>query len=78
LRDGSDLLLDPEGRYLDGLAAVASEALREARALVSAEALGGSIKFDQRIDVEDERGAMVHRLDFANAVKITGVSTAAS
>jgi hypothetical protein len=69
LRDGGDLLLDPDGRELDS-SKVAGDALMEARALISAEALTGSIKLDQRIEVEDEVGHVVHRLNFWDAVHI--------
>jgi len=41
LRDGDDLLLDPEGRLLDGLGAIAALALDEARAPISAHARTG-------------------------------------
>jgi hypothetical protein len=71
LRDGTDVLLDPDGRVLAGIAEVARDALREARALISDEALTGSIKLAQRIEVEDASGLIIHRLNFWDAVKIT-------
>jgi len=70
LRDGGDLLIDPDGQILDGLDAVARAAMVEARALISADALGGRIKLAQRIEVEDDRGCVVHRLNFWDAVDI--------
>jgi hypothetical protein len=70
LRDGTDVLLDPDGRLLPSLAAVAGAALLEARAIISAEAKGGKISLDQSIDVEDEAGEVVHTITFADAVQI--------
>ena len=72
LRDGEDTLLDPDGRVLDGSAAIARSALAEARALISDEARLGRIRLDQRIDVEDADGVVVHSLPFSEAVEITG------
>ena len=71
LRDGRDFLLDPDGRLLDDLAQVIVAALSEARALISAEALTGRIKLNQRIEVEDDKGRVVHRLNFWDAVEVT-------
>lgn len=72
LRDGHDTLLDPDGRDLSGPEAIAQAALAEARALVSDEARLGRIRLDQRIEVEDAGGQVVHRLPFGQAVEITG------
>ena len=72
LRDGVDVLLDPEGQELDGEAAIAAAALREARSLISADALAGHIRLDQRIDVEDGQQRIVHRLEFTEAIRIIG------
>ncbi len=72
LRDGVDVLLDPEGRYLEGQAAIESNALAAARSLISDDALGGHIGLQHHIDVEDEAGKVVHCLDFNDAVTITG------
>jgi hypothetical protein len=72
LKDGVDLLLDPEGRRLPSLDAVAAAALFEAREIVSADAKSGAIKFNQYIEVEDEAGAIVHRLHLKNSVTVDG------
>jgi len=72
LRDGDDILLDPDGRQLEGPASIAQRALIEARALIAEEARLGRIRLDQRIDVEDAEGRVVHRLPFDQAVEITG------
>jgi hypothetical protein len=69
LCNGVDVLLDPDGRELEA-GAVASAAMSEARAIVSADARSGHIDLDQRIDVEDGLGKLVHRLLFEDAVQI--------
>jgi hypothetical protein len=71
LRDGVDELIDEEGRELDDPRSLAVVTLREARSILSAEAQEGRIALDQRIDVEDHEGRLVHRLQFADAVVFT-------
>jgi hypothetical protein len=70
LRDGDDLLLDEEGRELSDAGAIAKAATLAARSIISADALDGVIGFDQRIDVEDSAGNVVHSLEFSDAVEI--------
>lgn len=70
LRDGHDILLDHEGRELDGRETIAATALIEARAIISDEAIAGRINLDQHIDVEDEQRNVVHCLRFADAIEI--------
>ena len=70
LRDGVDILLDPEGRELDSMAAIAAAALADARSIIGDDAFRGRIDLDQRIDVEDTDGKLVHRLEFEDAVEI--------
>jgi hypothetical protein len=70
LRDGVDVLLDLEGRELRGMRAIVAAALREARAIISQDALVGRIMLDQRIDVEDGDGQLIYRQEFADAVKV--------
>lgn len=70
LRNGHDLLTDPDGRSLV-LADVAGAALTEARGLISADALTGAIHLNQRIEVEDDKGRVIHRLNFWDAVAVT-------
>jgi hypothetical protein len=72
LRDGHDTLLDPDGRDLESPDAVARAALAEARALISDEVRLGRIRLDQRIDVEDAGGRVVHSQPFDQAVEIVG------
>ena len=70
LRDGVDVLLDPDGRQLVDLAAAIAATLVEARSIIGADALLGTIMLEQRIDVEDELGAIVHSLAFEDAVHV--------
>ncbi len=70
LRNGHDVLLDPEGRELDGIEAITSNALKEARSIISEDARDGCIYLDQSLDIRDEAGLLVHRLEFPDAVEI--------
>jgi len=69
VRDGKDVLLDPEGVQL-APGAVAGYALRAARDCIAHEAKTGRIDMDQRVEVEDEAGTIVHRLEFGDAVQL--------
>jgi hypothetical protein len=70
LRDGSDLLLDPEGREVDSPDSIPGLALNDARSILGHDAARGRIALNQRIDVEDEHRNVVHSLDFVDAVEI--------
>lgn len=70
LCDGADVLLDPDGRELDG-GSIAAAALAEARAIIAADVRGGQIRLDQEIEVQDAAGNVVHRLAFEDAVRVT-------
>lgn len=70
LRDGGERLLDPQGAVIDDPTELERMALKEARAVISQEALEGEINLRQRIEIEDERGGLAHSLRFADAVRI--------
>ena len=70
LRDGVERLLDPQGTDIDDPVQLERMALKEARAVISQEALEGEINLGQRIEIEDEAGNLVHSLSFADAVRI--------
>lgn len=70
LCDGQDVLLDPDGREVNDASLLAALALREARSIISHDALTGSIKLDQSIEVRDESDEVVHRLPFRDAITI--------
>ena len=71
LRNGSDTLLDYEGRKLSNVDSVMAIALLEARAIIAADALDGKVALGQRIDVQDALGAIVHTLQFEDAIHLT-------
>jgi hypothetical protein len=68
LRNGDDLLQDAEGRSLRSERAIAAAALHEARAILSADIPTEHVNLDQRIEVENARGAVIHKLHFGDAV----------
>lgn len=70
LRNGDDVLLDPEGRELDIRSTVELATLVQARGLISQDALDGRIDLAYHLDVEDEAGLVVHSLPFSDAVEI--------
>lgn len=71
LCDGRDTLIDPDGRMVDDLAGIGDAALKEARAMISQDALSGKIVLDQVIEVRDATGKLIHQLAFRDAVTIT-------
>ena len=72
LCDGHDVLMDPEGREIAEPSLIDQFALKEARAMISQDALGGRIRLDQYIEVRDEVGKLIHQLSFVDAVTISG------
>jgi hypothetical protein len=75
LRDGEDVLLDPEGCELPDLESVGARALLTARSLMSADILEGRLQLDLRIDVEDGGRRLIYRLPFADAIETTPAPT---
>lgn len=70
LSDGHQALIDPEGRELADPAMIGELALKEARAMISQDALTGRIMLNQFIEVRDKDGKLVHQLSFRDAVSI--------
>ncbi|HYD14122.1 MAG TPA: hypothetical protein VEC11_14845 [Allosphingosinicella sp.] len=70
LRDGQDVLLDPEGVELEGLDRARDQARHSARSILAAEVLEGRVPLHMRIDVENGSGAIVHGLPFTEAVEV--------
>ena len=70
LCDGTDVLLDPDGRDLEE-GSISTAALAEARAMIAADVLEGNVRLDQQIEVRDASGTIVHRLPFEDAVVVT-------
>jgi hypothetical protein len=76
LRNGVDVLLDPDGRQIERNS-IAAAALAEARAIVAADAGSGTIDLDQKIEVQDSNGKIVHRIEFEDAVRVVHGTAAA-
>lgn len=70
LCDGHDVMIDAEGQSIDDRDQVAPHALREARAMISQDVLGGRINLNQHIEVRDATGKLIHQLSFRDAVTI--------
>lgn len=70
LCDGRDSLIDPDGQEVSDPALIADVALKEARAMISQDALGGKIRLDQSIEVRDDSGKLIHQLAFRDAVSL--------
>jgi hypothetical protein len=70
LCDGRDVLIDPEGKEIADFSLIGDLALREARAMISQDALGGRIALNQFIEVRDNGGKLVHQLSFRDAISI--------
>jgi hypothetical protein len=71
LVDGADILLDPDGTEISP-EAVASTALVQARDCLAGDAKNGHLDLSYRIEVHDESGQVIHCLEFADAVQISG------
>ena len=67
LRDDTDEILDPEGSEMGGIEEARAMALLAARDTLSHEMKAGRLNVRYRIDVEDERGRIVHTLPLGNA-----------
>jgi hypothetical protein len=70
LRDGTEELLDPEGREFASLDALRDAVLFTARDLLMGDIRDGLMDLRFRIDAHDESGAIVYTLPFKHAVNI--------
>jgi hypothetical protein len=77
LRDGTEELLDPDGREFPSLAALRDAVLVTARDLLTGDVRDGVLDLRFRIDAEDEAGTIVHTLPFKHAVNIIPEGSAA-
>ena len=71
LCDGRDTLIDPDGREVADVATISDIAIKEARAMISQDALGGKITLNQFIEVRDEAGKLIHQTAFRDAVSVS-------
>jgi hypothetical protein len=70
LRDGSDQLLDPEGRELADLETAKHIALACARDTLSQEIKEGRLDLRYRIDLEDSSSTILHSLPLSEAFEV--------
>lgn len=70
LRDGTEELLDQEGREFATLDALRKGVLASARDLMTGDVRGGMLDFRFRIDAQDESGVIVYTLPFKHALHI--------
>ncbi len=70
LRDGTEELLDPDGREFASLAALRDAVLVTARDLLMGDVRDGLLDLRFRIDAEDDGGAIIYTLPFSYAVNI--------
>lgn len=70
LIDSVDVLLDPEGTEMSP-DKVARKALGQARDCMANDVQEGHLDLGYRIEVHDENGQVIHRLEFEDALEIT-------
>jgi hypothetical protein len=70
LRDGSDELLDGEGREFAKMDDLRSAVMLNVRDIMAGDLRDGMIDLRFRIDAEDESGQIVYSLPFKHAVNI--------
>jgi hypothetical protein len=70
LRDGTDELLDPDGKEYHDLTALRSAVLTNARDCIAGDVRTGVIDLRYRIDAEDGEGTLVYSLPFQHAFSI--------
>jgi len=70
LCDGHESLIDPDGREVADESQLGALALKDARAIVSHDALTGTIRLNLWIEVRDSDGKLVLRVPFSDAVTI--------
>ena len=70
LHDRGNVFQDEDGTECDDVTEASRLALRSARAIVSADALDGSIDLNGRIEIADEQGAVVSTVLYREAVAV--------
>lgn len=78
VRGSREELRDEEGHVYDDAGLMEQAVLRAAREMIAADVLTGVVRIDNRIDVEDENGRVVHSLRFKDAVTLRPAGPAAS
>lgn len=70
LRDGTDELLDPEGREFADMEALRTAVLIAVRDLICGDLRGGLLDLRFRVDAENESGDIVYSLPFKHGFSI--------
>ena len=69
VRDGSDLISDPDGSWFPDVVSAKSEAIHGARELMSQSIIcGGHLGIDRRFEIADQEGNIVAIVPFREAV----------
>ena len=71
LCDGSETLIDPDGREVPDESLLGELAVKDARAIISHDALAGYIRLNQSIEVRDDQQKLILRLPFRDAVSLS-------
>jgi len=70
LCDGGEVLMDPDGREVADESLLREMAIKDARAMVSHDALTGTVRLNLWIDVRDASGKLIVRVPFRDAVTV--------
>jgi hypothetical protein len=71
IRDGDELIEDPDGSVLPDLEAARVEAIEGARAIVAAKVLAGKLIDGQKFEITDESGNTLDLIPFKSALILT-------
>ena len=63
-------VLDEEGLELPDLEAAKAVGVQNARSIAAEQVLGGKLVLSSRIEITDERGKVVKKIRFADAIEI--------
>lgn len=68
IRDGDELIEDPDGTVLPDLEAARLEAIEGARAVLAAKVLAGKVIDGQKFEITDESGNVLELMPFKSAL----------
>lgn len=68
IRDGDELIEDPDGSVLRDLEAARAEAIAGARAVLAAKVLAGQVIDGQKFEITDESGNVLELIPFRSAL----------
>ena len=70
LRDGSDEMLDPDGRDFGDMDSLRTAVMKNARDVIAGDIQNGVVDLRFRIDAENDSGQVVYSLAFKHAFNI--------